>query len=94
MGTDLGPSLSTPELTVWYVSFAIAGVCITLVVVLVAIILTMARRIAVQATGITEALEASRMNTLPMWDVAKVNAGLTSIVGSAQAARGVLEERL
>lgn len=91
---NFGPSLETPSLTVWYVSFAIAGVCITLVVILVAIILTMARRIAVQATSITEALEQSRINTLPMWDVATVNEGLTGIVGSAQAARGVLEERL
>jgi hypothetical protein len=88
------PSLDTPSLTVWFVSYAIAGVCITIVVILVAIILTMARRIAVQAKGATDSLEESRVNTLPMWDVANVNEGLTGIVGSAQAARGVLEARL
>lgn len=88
------PSLDNPSLTVWYVSFAIAGVVITLVVILVAIILTQARRIAVQAEKITASLEQTRLNTLPMWDVATVNEGLTNIVGSAQAARGVMEDRL
>lgn len=86
--------LDTPSLTDWYIGYAIAGVVITLVVILVAIILTMARRIAVQAAAITESLEQARVNTLPMWDVATVNEGLTNIVGNAQAARGVLEDRL
>lgn len=88
------PSLDNPSLTVWYVSYAIAGLVITLVVILVAIILTQARRIAVQAEKITASLEQTRLNTLPMWDVATVNEGLTNIVGSAQAARGVMEDRL
>lgn len=88
------PSLDNPSLTTWYVSYVIAGVCITIVVILVAIILTQARRIAVQAAAVTESLEQSRLNTLPMWDVATVNEGLTNIVGSAQAARGVMEDRL
>lgn len=86
--------LDSPSLTTWYISFVIAGVVITLVVVLVAIILTMARRIAVQALEVTAALEEARANTEALWDVAKVNEGLTSIVGSAQAARGVLGARL
>lgn len=86
--------LDSPSLTTWYVSFVIAGVIITLVVILVAIILTMARRIAVQATLITESLEESRANTEALWEVAKVNEGLTSIVANAQAARGVLGARL
>ncbi|MBW3648540.1 MAG: hypothetical protein KY440_12385 [Actinobacteria bacterium] len=68
--------------------------CITIVVILVAIILTMARRIDVQARAIIEGLEDSRANTMALWDVATVNEDLTGIVGSAQAARGVLEARL
>ncbi len=86
--------LDQPSLTAWYIGFAIAGVCITIVVILVAIILTMARRIDVQARAIIEGLEDSRANTMVLWDVATVNEDLTGIVGSAQAARGVLEARL
>ncbi len=78
----------------WYIGFAIAGVAIAVVVVLVAIIMTMARRIAIQAAAITEGLDQARVHTLALWDVAKVNEGLTSIVGSAAAARGVLEAKL
>lgn len=87
-------TLDSPSLTGWYIGYVIGGVAITAVVVLVAIILTMARRIAVQAEDITKALDASRMNTQPLWDVAKVNMGLSGIVGSARAARTVLERRL
>jgi len=86
--------LDSPSLFSWYVGLTIAGVLITVVVILVAIILTMARRIAVQAQAITDSLEESQVHTLALWDVAQVNEGLTGIVGSAQAARGVLEAKL
>lgn len=77
-------------LTGWYVGLAIAGVVITLVVVLVAIILGLARRIGVQAVAIRDALEDSRVNTLPLWDVAHVNDTLRSITQGAAQARGAL----
>ena len=80
-------------LTGWWVGFLIAAVAITVVVVLVAAILTLARRIALQALAITDALNEARENTLPLWDVSKVNTHLRTIVDGAQQARGVLEGR-
>ncbi len=78
-------------LTGWYVGYAITAIIIAIVVVLVASILDLARRIAVQALQITAALDQGRINTLPLWDVDKVNGGVRSIIKSAQTARGVLE---
>ena len=77
-------------LTFWYVGYAITAVVISIVVVLVAIILGLARRIGVQADAITGALDQARINTLPLWDVDKVNGGIRSIIRSAQEARAAL----
>ena len=74
----------------WYVGYVIAAVVITIVVVLVAMILALARRIGVQADAIVGALDEARMNTLPLWDVDKVNGGIRSIIRSAQEARAAL----
>lgn len=79
-------------LTGWYVGFAIAAIVITLVVVLVGMILGLARRIGTQAVGIEAALEASELNTAPLWDVGVVNDALTDIVRDATAARHALEQ--
>jgi hypothetical protein len=78
------------DLTGWYVGYIIAGVVITIVVVLVGMILGLARRIGVQAMDITAALDEARINTLPLWDVDKVNRGVRSITRSAAEAREVL----
>lgn len=78
------------DLTGWYVGYIIAGVVITIVVVLVGMILGLARRIGVQAMEITAALDEARINTLPLWDVDKVNRGVRSITRSAAEAREVL----
>ncbi|MFN2506299.1 MAG: hypothetical protein ABR540_19140 [Acidimicrobiales bacterium] len=77
-------------LTGWYVGYVIATVVITIVVVLVAIILSLARRIGVQADQITSALDEARVNTLPLWDVDKINGSVRSITRSAQEARAIL----
>jgi hypothetical protein len=82
--------LSDVDLTGWYVGYIIAAVVITIVVVLVGIILGLARRIAVQAMDITAALDQARINTLPLWDVDKINRGVRSITKSAAQAREVL----
>ena len=74
----------------WYVGYVIAAVVITIVVILVAIILALARRIGVQADAVTGALDQARMNTLPLWDVDKINGGIRSIIRSAQEARTAL----
>ncbi len=78
------------SLTGWYVGYVIAAVVITIVVILVAMILALARRIGVQADAVTGALDQARMNTLPLWDVDKINGGIRSIIRSAQEARTAL----
>ncbi len=77
-------------LTGWYVGYVIAAVDITIVVVLVAIILALARRIGIQADQITTSLDEARINTLPLWDVDKINGSVRSITRSAQEARAML----
>jgi uncharacterized protein (DUF58 family) len=83
--------LAEAVLTGWWVGYVLGIVVITAVVVLVAMILTLARRIGLQALAITEALEESRVNTMGLWNVDKANTALRSIVKGAQQARGVLE---
>lgn len=79
------------SLTGWYVGFIIALVVLVIVVALVGIILGLARRIGVQALAATEALDESRINTLGLWEVDKINGGVRSIVRNAEEARGALE---
>ncbi len=74
----------------WYVGFAIAGVTIAAVVVLVGIILGEARIIGRQAVDITESLEESRLNTLALWDVDLVNRSIININRNAAKARAAL----
>jgi len=77
-------------LTGWYVGLAIAAITIAVVVVLVAMILGLARRIGYQARAIEEALDQARVNTFPLWDVEKVNDGIRSVVKGAGQARTAL----
>ena len=77
-------------LTGWYVGYVIAAVIITVVVILVGMILALARRIGVQAAEVTAALDEARINTLPLWEVDKINSGVRSITRSAEQARQVL----
>ena len=79
------------SLTGWYVGFIIALVVLVIVVALVGIILGLARRIGVQALAATEALDESRINTLGLWEVDKINGGVRSIIRNAEEARGALE---
>jgi len=80
-------------LTGWFVGLSIAGIVVTIVVVLVAVILGLARRISVQARAISGALNQGRVNTLALWDVDKVNEGIRLTIGHAQQARSSLESR-
>ncbi len=82
--------LAAVVLTGWYVGYAITAVIITVVVILVGIILALARRIGVQAQEVTAALDEARINTLPLWEVDKINTGVRSIIRSAEQARQVL----
>lgn len=74
----------------WYVGFALAGLTITVVVILVGTILGEARIIGRQAVSITEGLEASRLNTLALWDVDVVNRSIIGINRNAAKARAAL----
>lgn len=80
-----------PHLFGWYVGFAVAFAAIVVVVVLVASILTLAKRIGDQAQMAIQGLDECRTTTLPLWDVQKtvdhannINQGLTK----ARAALG------
>jgi len=77
-------------LTGWYIGFVIALVVITVIVILAGMILGLARRIGVQAEAITVGLDEGRINTLPLWEVDKVNEELRLIVRNAEQARAVL----
>ncbi|MGH9279083.1 MAG: hypothetical protein ACRD12_13385 [Acidimicrobiales bacterium] len=82
--------MAAVSLAGWFVGYVIAAVVIAIVVINVAIILSLARRIGVQADQITTALDEARINTLPLWDVDKINGGVRSITQSAQEARALL----
>ncbi len=82
--------LFATSLTGWYVGFALAGLTITVVVVLVGTILGEARIIGRQAVSITESLEESRINTLALWDVDLVNRSIIGINRNAAKARAAL----
>lgn len=81
---------SAVVLTGWYVGYVITLVVIAAVVVLVAMILGLARRIGVQALRVTEALDEARIHTLALWDVAKVNDSLRGTIKRAKQARAAL----
>lgn len=88
---DVGLLFAQVSLSGWYVGYVIALVVLVVVVILVATILGLARRIGVQALEAIEAVDEGRINTLPLWEVDKVNGGLREIVRSAEEARSVLE---
>lgn len=77
-------------LTGWYAGYIITAIIIAAVVILVASILALARRIGEQAAEINRVLDDARANTMVLWNLEKLNDALRSIVGSATAARGVL----
>lgn len=79
-------------LTGWYVGYAITFVIIVLVVILVATILTLARRIGLQAFEIEKSLEQSRANTEALWELNVVNDGVSDLIGHASAIRQSLED--
>lgn len=81
---------SDAVLTGWYVGFVIGLVVITLVVILAGAILGLARRIGDQAEKVTMALDDARINTLPMFQLAKVNDGLHRITKNEGRAREAL----
>ncbi|MGI8425453.1 MAG: hypothetical protein ACR2FO_01650 [Actinomycetota bacterium] len=79
-----------PHLFGWYLGIGIAFATIVVVVVVVASILTLARRIGIQAQEAIVGLDAGRANTLALWDVDKANESAKRIAESLRAARSAL----
>ena len=81
------------SLSGWYIGFWLAGVTITVVVILAGTILGEAAIIAKQAIKVTESLDESRLNTIALWDVDLINRSVIGINRNAAKARAVLEEK-
>jgi len=79
-----------PHLFGWYLGIGIAFAVIVVLVVVVASILTLARRIGIQAQQAIQALDVGRVNTLALWDVDKANESAKRIAGALRSARGAL----
>ncbi len=79
-----------PHLFGWWVGLIIGFVIVAIVVVVVSAILTLASRISRQAQEAIAALDASRVSTLPLWDVQKIQGSSRGILDAARAARAAL----
>lgn len=85
---------SALSLSGWYVGFIVTICILAIVVTLVSMILTLARRIDEQAIAIEASLQDSRVRTLALWDVSHVNEQLNQIVRRAATARSILGSKL
>jgi hypothetical protein len=85
--TDVGRSA---EHVGWYIGLGIGFAVVSAVVVLVAMILTLAARIGSQARGGIERMDDARAATLPVWDIQKINSSTTAIWRAAESARKLL----
>ena len=77
-------------LTGWYVGYVVASAVILVVVMLVGWILSLARRIGVQAQDILAEVQEIKVTTAAVPAVGKVNDNLVLIVDHAIAARKAL----
>ena len=71
----------------WTIGFAIAGAVVVVAAALLVTIIMLGRRIVVQAGNIIEALDATRENTNPLYDVAAVNHNIERITRGLRTAR-------
>lgn len=74
----------------WWVGLAIGAVVVVIVVVVVTAIILLARRISIQAEMGTAALDEARVNTIPLWDVMKINDAARAILRATRTARSAL----
>lgn len=74
----------------WYVGLGIGALVVVIVVVVVSTILWLAARIARQAELVTAAFDLARVNTLPLWDVMKINDSGKAILRATRTARSAL----
>ncbi len=85
--TEVGRST---EHTGWYIGLGIGFLVVSVVVVVVATILTLASRIGSQARMGIEAMDEAREATLPVWEIQKINSSATAIWRTAERARKLL----
>lgn len=78
------------EYTGWWVGLSLGFLAVVILVVVVAVILTLAARIADNAQAATTALPVVRDQTDALQDVGRVNESAISILRSARAARKAL----
>ena len=76
--------------TWWYVGWVIAAVVVVIAATLLLAIIFLGRRVARQADDITVALDGTRANTLPLWDVKQININLDRITRGLAAGRKAL----
>ena len=76
----------------WYIGFAIAFVLIWVVVICVATILNLARRISLQAIDIADALQETGENTDILQAVPGVTDQITGVYGAVGAVRSTFLE--
>lgn len=71
----------------WTIGFAVAGAVVVVAAALLVTIIMLGRRIVAQAGDIIEALDATRENTNPLYDVAAVNHNIERITRGLRTAR-------
>lgn len=76
----------------WWSGLGLGFTIVAVVVILAAMILTYAARIADQASEGIGSMDAARSNTLPVWEVQDINVAASGIWRSAQTARELLEK--
>ena len=75
----------------WWLGIGIGLVIVTLVVILVMTIITLAHKIAGQATTGSRAMLDAYSNTMPVWTLRDINRSTSGIWRAAESARKVLE---
>lgn len=74
----------------WYVGWGVGLVVVLLAAALLLVNISIARRIARQAGEITKALDGTKANTDPLWDVRTTNHTVHRITRNLAAAREML----
>ncbi len=75
----------------WYIGIGIGFAIVVVVVIVAAAILALASRIGAQAREGIDLMDEARMNTVPVWEVQKINVSLTAIWKAAESAREILQ---
>ena len=74
----------------WYVGWGVGLFVVLLAAALLLVNISIARRIARQAGDITKALDGTKVNTDPLWDVRATNHTADRITRNLAAAREML----